>query len=70
MHEKCITLSFKIVVFSVMGLCSLNGRNRRFGLDLLFSTTEGLRGQTKNAPPSIHNHICIRLYGVLTQTTL
>jgi len=51
MHEKCITLRFKIVVFSVMGPCSLNGQNKWFGLDLLLTSSDGLCRQTKNASP-------------------
>jgi len=35
MHEKCIILRFKIVVFSVIGQCNLNGQHRQSGLDLL-----------------------------------
>ena len=51
MHEKCIIWRFEIEVFSVMGPCNLNGRQRRFGLDLLLQSSYGLRRQTQNAPP-------------------
>jgi hypothetical protein len=56
---------FEIVVFSVMGPCNVNVQHRRFGLDLLLPSSDGLCRLL-----NIHNHGCTRLYGVLTQTTL
>ena len=58
MHEKCIIWRFEIAVFSVMGLSNLNGQHRRFGLDLLLQSSDGLRRQTQNAPP-IHSLPCM-----------
>jgi hypothetical protein len=49
MHDECIILRFEIVVFSVMGPSNLNGHHRRFTLDLLLPSTDGLRKQTQNA---------------------
>ena len=64
MHEKCIILRFEIVVFSVMGPYKLNGKNRRFGLNLLARVH-----RPKIPLQNIHNRLCTRLYGVLTKTT-
>ena len=51
MHEKCIIWRFEIAVFSVMGPSNLNGQHRRFGLNLLLQSSDGLCRQTQNAPP-------------------
>ena len=51
MHEKCVILRFEIVVFSVIGLCNVNGQHRWFGLDLLLPSTDGLCRQNQNVPP-------------------
>ena len=62
LHEKCIILKFQIVVFSVMRPYNLNGRNGRFGLDLLLPSSDSLCRQTQNAPlKNIHNHVYTRL---------
>jgi hypothetical protein len=50
MLEKYIILIFKIVAFSVMGICNINGQYRRFGLDLLLPSSDGLCRQTQNFP--------------------
>jgi len=41
----------RIVVFSVMGLCNLNGQHRQYGLNLLLPSSDGLCTQNQNAPP-------------------
>jgi len=69
MHEKCILLRLETVIFSVMGPSNLNVQHRRFGLDLLIPSYDGLCRQTQILQ-NIHNHVCTRLYVVLIQTTL
>ena len=58
MHEKCIIWRFEIAVFSVMGPYDLNGKHRRFGLDLLLPSSDGLCRQNQNAPPK-HSLPCM-----------
>ena len=58
MHEKCIIWRFEIAVFSVIGPSNLNGQHRRFGLDLLLQSSDGLCRQTQNAPPK-HSLPCM-----------
>ena len=58
MHEKCIIWWFEIAVFSVMGPCDLNGQQRRFGLNLLLQSFDGLCRQIQNAPPK-HSLPCM-----------
>ena len=58
MHQECIIWRFEIAVFSVIGPCNLNGQHRRFGLDLLLQSSDGLCRQTQNAPPK-HSLPCM-----------
>ena len=50
--------------------CNINGQYRRFGLDLLFPLSGGQCDNPRMLLQNIHNHVCTRLYGVPTQTTL
>jgi hypothetical protein len=51
------------------GPCNINGQHRRFGLDLQLALSDG-QCDPRMHLHNIHNHVCTRLYGVLTQTTL
>jgi hypothetical protein len=50
--------------------CNLNGQHRRFGLDLLLPLSDGKCDNPNMLLHNIHNHVCTRINGVLTQTTL
>jgi hypothetical protein len=50
--------------------CDLNGQHRQFGLVLLLLLSDGQCDNPRMLLHNIHNHVCTRLYGVITQTTL
>ena len=69
MHEKRIVWRFEIVVFSVMGPCNPNSTDDlawTYCCNHLMACVDRIRMLLQN----IHYHVCTRLYGVLTQTTL
>jgi len=51
-------LRYETVVFSAMGLYSVNGRRRRFSTHLLLTSSDGLCRQTKILLQNIHNKVC------------
>ena len=70
MHVKMHNIKIRNCGLLSYGPCNVNGQHRRFGLDLQLPLSDGQFDNPRMLLHNIHNHVCTRLYGVLTQTTL